>query len=85
MPRSETTWFCSTCGLKHMSEEDAISCEGQHYKIGNVIGIYYEPGRRAPAQIQVEISLDGGNSFEKDVFYSAQDHGWGAKKTSANG
>ncbi|MDA8221749.1 MAG: hypothetical protein M0Z35_08530 [Desulfitobacterium hafniense] len=85
MPRSVTTWYCSTCGLKHQSEENALICESQHYQIGKIIGVYYEDGRRAPASIQVEISLDGGNSFEKDVFYSAPDEGWGAKKTSKDG
>jgi hypothetical protein len=71
--------------LKHKSEKDALQCESQHYPIGKIIGVYYEPGRRAPAQIQVEISLDGGNSFEKDIFYNVSDDGWGAKMTSKDG
>jgi hypothetical protein len=84
MPRSVTTWFCETCGLKHASKEDAEKCESQHYKIGNIIGIQYEAGRRAPVSIQVEVDIGNGD-FEKDIFYIVSDEGWGAKKTSKNG
>lgn len=79
MPRSETKWFCSTCGLEHKSEEDALNCESQHYKIGNIIGVYYCDGRRAPTAIQIEIDI-GNGIFEKDIVYLVSENGWGAKK-----
>ncbi len=82
MPRSETKWFCLTCGLEHKSEENAVQCESQHYPIGKIIAVYYGKGRCAPESIQIEISLDGGNSFEKDVFYHVSRDGWGGKMTS---
>lgn len=81
MPKSITTWFCETCNLEHKSESDAISCENQHYKIGNIIGVYYAKGRKAPASIQVEVGVGSGMG-EKDIFYLVSEDGWGSKMTS---
>lgn len=78
MPKSVTHWFCSTCGMEHKSEENAAKCEGSHYKIGNIIGVYYRDGRRAPEKIQVEVDI-GNGEMEKDIFYVVSEDGWGAK------
>jgi len=73
-----TTYFCSLCGEKYNSDIEAIDCYDSHYRLGKIIGVYYEKGKKCPSKIQIELSLDG-NNYEKDVMFVVKSEGWGEK------
>ena len=71
---------CKLCHKKFNTAQDAEKCFDKHYRIGKIIGIYYDEGKRCPSEIQVEISLGNDGDFQKDVFFeNTNKDGWGAK------
>ncbi|MNW61218.1 hypothetical protein D3C74_392600 [compost metagenome] len=59
-----------------MEEQQAIDCEASHYKIDQIIGVKYSPGKKCPTMIQVQIFV--GDDM-KDVMYQLEEDGWGTR------
>jgi len=76
MVRAVTTWYCGKCNTGFPSKERAKQCESGHYRIGKIVGKYYDPDAKAPKRIQVEVDIGGS---KKDVWYELVPEGWGAK------
>lgn len=76
MPRPETKWFCCTCNAKFATEEKAQLCEDSHYEIIDIDYMIYDPMRKCPQKIVVNVKV---NDDIKQVTYLATQEGWGGK------
>lgn len=77
MPRSETNWYCCTCNSKHETQEKAQLCEDSHYQAVDIDFAVYEPFRKCPQKLVVNVSI--GDDIKQVTYIVSQEGPWGGK------